>query len=185
MGGAQAMTKEVNILFIHGWGPDALFGQALETLRRNTIAEFDDTIFAPPALDYQEAAKMMAYLARWKDDTIMVALSCGCGRVNMLAKDMPAERIPFAMYCSPSIPCGMNPVQKLGAVPVNIERALQVTPSSDWFFNPFRQNLIYAAPGNTTSKIEFMQSDRGHGTTPLYGPAQDRFFAEIKRAQQS
>lgn len=175
--------KEINVLFIHGWGPDALFGGALETLRNNTIAEFGNTIFAPPALDYQEAAKLMAYLARWQDDTVIAGLSCGCGRINMLATQMPKERIPFAIYYSPSIPCGMNAYQKLGAVPPNIERALQVTPSYDWFFNPFRQHLIYAAPGNTTSKIEFMQSDKGHGTTPLYGPAQERFFAEIRRAQ--
>lgn len=176
--------KEVNVLFIHGWGPDALFGQALETLRRNTIAEFGNSIFAPPAVDYQEAAKMMAYLARWNDDTVIAGLSCGCGRINMLAKQMPKERIPFAIYYSPSIPCGMNAYQKLGAVPTNIERGLQVTPAVDIFFNPFRQNLIYPAPGNTTSKIEFMQSDKGHGSTPLYGPAQERFFNEIEHAQR-
>jgi hypothetical protein len=143
---------KLNVLFIHGWGPDALFGGALETLRNNTLAEFGRSIFSPASLDYQEAVKMMAYLAAWKDDTVLVGLSCAGGRINMLAKQMPKERIPFAMYCSPSIPCGMNGIMKLGAVPSNIERALQVTPAFDPFFNPFRSNLIYHAPGNRHQK---------------------------------
>jgi hypothetical protein len=165
----------LNVLFIHGAGPNALFGGHLEAMRNATVARYSrDQIYAPPAVDYTETGLIARYLDKWKDDQILVGLSCGCSTINAIAKSRPTERIPYAMYCSPSIYCG------LGYVPSNVARATQVTSIAD-FFNPGGRMIVQAAAGNNVSVIDKMQTSRTHGSTPSAAGVYDRLFEEIDR----
>lgn len=170
------MPRELNVLFIHGAGPNKLFGGHLEAMRNATIKEFGRTIYAPPAVDYTETGLIARYLDKWKDDQILVGLSCGCSTINAIAASRPAERIPYAMYCSPSIYCG------LGYVPGNVARATQVTSVWD-FFNPMGRMIVQAEKGNTRSVIDKVQTNYTHESTPSAPGIYARLFTEIRRAQ--
>lgn len=166
-----------NVLFIHGAGPNALLGGHLEAMRDAVIRHFGRRIYAPPAVDHTESGLIARYLDKWQDVGILVGLSCGCSAVNRIANARPAERIPYAMYCSPSMWCGV------GYVPSNVERATQVTSVWD-FWNPGGRMLIQPASGNRKSVIDKMQTDRGHVATPTYPAAVQRLIAEIERTLQ-
>lgn len=165
---------EPNVLFIHGAGPNTLLGGHLEAMRNATIARFGRSIYAPPAVDHTETGLISRYLDKWKDIQILVGLSCGCSTINKIAASRPNERIPYAMYCSPSMWCGV------GYVSQSIERATQVTSVMD-FWNPGGRTLIQPQGGNTRSVIDTLQTDRGHVATPTYPAAIQRLFAEIER----
>lgn len=163
-----------NILFIHGAGPNNFFGGHLEAMRNATVAKFGNKIYAPPAVDYTERGLILRYLDKWKDVQIIVGLSCGCSAINAIAASRPSERIPYAMYCSPSWFCGV------GAVPPNVLRATQVSPSWDGW-NPFGAMLVQPAAGNRITVTDRMNTDRGHVSTPTYPAAVQRLFAEVER----
>lgn len=166
-----------NVLFINGMGGD-MTSFTLAALRNRTIAKFGKRIYAPPPVDYQETGLILRYLEKWKDLQILVGLSCGCSTINAVAKyAAKGERIPFAMFYSPSIWCGV------GTVPPIVERAAEVNSWPADFFNPGSRRLIVPAPGNTTTKFDApIKTGLGHGFTPNSPVAEQRLFAEIERA---
>ncbi len=167
---------EVNVLFINGMG-GAFTSMSLARLRNRTVAKFGRKIYAPPPVDYKETGLVLRYLDRWKDAQILVGLSCGCSTINAIAQYAnKKERIPFAMYYSPSIYCGVGQVSPI------VERATQVSSWAVDFFNPGTRRLIAPKSGNTTTKIDEIKTGLSHGTTPDSAAAQQRLFAEIQLA---
>lgn len=165
-----------NVLFIHGAGPNFLLGGALEQLRNKTIAEFRDKIYAPPAVDHSEVGLIGRYLDKWKDVQILVGLSCGCSAINAIAKSRPKERIPFAMYCSPSRFCN------LGTVPANVERAMQAT-SNNWDgWNLGGGKIVQRTPGTKGTPIDEYYTGYGHINSPLHPQVWSRLKLEIERS---
>lgn len=164
-----------NVLFINGWG-GAITSQSIAGLRDRTVAKFGRNIYAPPPVNHTETGLILRYLEKWKDAQILVGLSCGCSTINLIAKHAAkGERIPYAMYCSPSIYCG------LGYVPPIVERATQVTSWAADFFNPGSRMIVQRAPGNSVTVIDKMQTAAGHGFTPGASGVQERLWQEIER----
>lgn len=164
-----------NVLFINGWG-GAITSTAIAGMREATIAEFGRNIYAPPPVNYKETGLILRYLEKWKDVQILVGLSCGCSTINEIAKHAKkGERIPYAMYCSPSMWCGV------GAVPPIVERATQVTSWAGDFFNPGGRRLIVPTSDNHTTAFDEIKSGLGHGFSPGSAAARNRLFAEIQR----
>lgn len=169
------MTRQVNVLFINGWG-GAITSGSIATLRNDTVAHFGRKIYAPPPVNHQETGLILRYLEKWKDDQILVGLSCGCSTINAIAQHAAkGERIPYAMFCSPSIWCGLGYVHPI------VERATQVTSWPADFFNPGSRMIVQRAPGNTTTVIDKMQTSAAHGFTPGASGVRERLFAEIER----
>lgn len=161
-----------NVLFIHGAGPNILLGGALETLRNQTIAEFGNKIYAPPAVDWTETGLIGRYLDKWKDVQILVGLSCGCSTINAIAQSRPKERVPFAMYCSPSRFCS------LGYVPPNVERAVQAT-SNNWDgWNLGGGKIVQRS--SSGSPVDVITTGYGHISSPLHPSVKKRLFDEIR-----
>jgi hypothetical protein len=163
-----------NVLFINGWG-GAITSVSIARMRQLTIAKFGKRIYAPPPVNHTETGLILRYLDKMQDVVILVGLSCGCSTVNLIAKHRPHERIPYAMYCSPSMYCGV------GHVPKNVERATQVTSNVFDFFNPGARRLIVPEGGNSVTVIDEIKSGKGHGFSPDSAAAQQRLFAEIER----
>lgn len=167
---------ELNVLFIHGAGPNKLLGGHLEAMRNATIARFGRTIYAPPAVDYTETGLISRYLDKWKDDQILVGLSCGCSTINAIAKSRPKERIRYAMYCSPSMFCN------LGYVPPNVVRATQVTSWGFDIFNVGSRMLVKREGGNVRTSLDELRTNVAHVATPSGAGVHARLFQEIERA---
>lgn len=173
------MSVEVNVLFINGWG-GSITSTSLAALRNRTIAKFGRTIYCPPPVNHQETGLILRYLEKWKDSQILVGLSCGCSTINAIAAHtQKTERIPFALYYSPSMYCG------IGVVSPIIERAQEVNSWGLDFFNPGSRRLIWPAAGNKTTKFDpQIYTGLPHGTTPNSAAAQQRLFDEIEKAQK-
>jgi hypothetical protein len=169
---------QVNVLFINGWG-GAITSQSLARLRNDTVVRFRRRIYAPPPVNHQETGLILRYLEKWTDTQILVGLSCGCSTINAIAHHAKqGERIPFAMYCSPSIYCG------LGYVPAIVERATQVTSWGLDFFNPGSRLLVQRAAGNNVTVIDKLQTSSGHGFTPSAAGVRELLWSEIERAMR-
>ncbi len=168
---------EVNVLFVNGWG-GALTSFSIASLRNRTIERFGRRIYAPPPVDYSDESMLARYLDKWKDIQILVMLSCGCSAGNKIAALRPNEVIPYAIYYSPSVRCGILRLP----VPKNIARATQVTSNRYDIFNPGGILAIKRARGNTISEIDEIKSGMSHGFTPGHAGAQARLFTEISRA---
>lgn len=167
---------EVNVLFINGWG-GAITSTSLAGLRNRIIGHFGRKIYAPPPVDYQETGLILRYLEKWKDAQILVGLSCGCSTINEIAKHVAKnEKIPYAMYCSPSMYC------RVGRVLPIIKRATQVTSWGFDMFNPGSRMLIQRAPGNNVTTIDKMQTRSSHGFTPGAAGVAERLIKEIDMA---
>lgn len=164
-----------NVLFIHGAGPNALLGGALEQLRNKAIAEFGRKIYAPPAVDHSESGLIARYLDKWKDVQILVGLSCGCSAINRIAASRPNERVPFALYCSPSRFCN------LGTVPPNVERAMQATSNTWDGWNLGGAQIVQRTPGEGGTAIDEFYTGYGHVNSPLHPQVWARLKAEIAR----
>lgn len=166
---------QVNVLFINGMG-GALTSSSIARLRETTIAYFGRKIYAPPPVNYKETGLILRYLEKWQDIQILAGLSCGCSTINAIAQHAKkGERIPYAMYCSPSIYCG------LGYVPPLIEKATQVTSWGADFFNPFSRMLVQRAAGNRTTVIDKMQTNKSHGLSPDAAGVALRLRNEIEK----
>lgn len=166
----------VNVLFINGWG-GSVTSQSIAGLRDRTVARFGRKVYAPPPVNHQETGLILRYLEKWQDAQILVGLSCGCSTINAIAKyAKKGERIPYAMYCSPSIYCG------LGYVPPIVERATQVTSWGLDFFNPGSRMLVQRSPANRTTIIDKMQTAAAHGFTPGASGVSERLWKEIDAA---
>ena len=164
-----------NVLFINGWG-GAITSTSIAGLRNDTVAKFGRKIYAPPPVNHQETGLILRYLEKWQDVQILVGLSCGSSTINAIAQHAKkGERIPFAMYCSPSIYCG------LGYVPAIVERATQVTSWGLDFFNPGSRMLVQRAAGNRVTVIDKMQTSAAHGFTPGASGVRERLWKEIER----
>jgi hypothetical protein len=165
-----------NVLFINGWG-GAITSTSLAGLRNRTIAEFGEAIYAPPPVNYEETGLILRYLEKWKDVQILVGLSCGCSTINAIAKHAASgERIPFAMYFSPSIWCGVGDVSPI------VERAAEVHSRATDPFNPGSRRLIVPADGNLTTKFDGpIKSGLHHGFTPDSQEAQQVLFEAIRQ----
>lgn len=173
------MSVEVNLIFINGWGGDPTsFSSA--GLRNRILAKFGRTIYCPPPVNYKETGLILRYLDEWKDPTILVGLSCGCSTINEVLRHAPArEKVPFAIYYSPSQYCG------IGKVPSVVDRALEVNSNYFDFFNLGMQRMLYPAAGNT--RTEFMpqlKTGLGHGFTPGSAQAQAILISEIEKVQK-
>lgn len=164
-----------NVLFVYGWG-GWITSQTLSALRSRTIAEFGNQIYTPEPLNYTDEAGIARYMDKWNDVQIFGVLSCGCSAAAKIAGMKPKEVVPYAMFFSPSRPCGM-----LGfPIKQNIARATQVTSNSGDLFNPGKAMLVKRAAGNNVSVIDEIDTGYGHGYTPLHPGAEARFFAEIR-----
>lgn len=165
-----------NVLFINGMGGD-LTSFTLAALRNRTIAEFGRAIYSPPPVDYQETGLILRYLEKWKDIQILVGLSCGCSTINAISKyAAKGERIPFAMFYSPSIYCGVGKVQPI------VERAAEVNSWAADFFNPGSRRLIVPEVGNTKTKFDApIKSGLAHGYTPNSPVAQRVLWDAIQK----
>lgn len=166
---------EINVLFINGWG-GAITSTSLAGLRNSTIEKFGRKIYAPPPVNHQETGLILRYLEKWNDAQIMVGLSCGCSTINAIAQyAKKGERIPYAMYCSPSIWCGLGKVHPI------VERATQVTSWPADFFNPGSRMIVQRDVGNATTVIDKMQTSYGHGFTPGAAGVKERLWSEIEK----
>ncbi len=165
-----------NVLFINGWG-GAITSTSLAGLRDRTIAEFGREIYAPPPVNYTETGLILRYLEKWKDAQVLVGLSCGCSTINLIATHAAkGERIPFAMYFSPSMWCGV------GYVPQIVERTAEVHSTPADPFNPGSRRLIVPAGGNAKTTFDPpIRSGRPHGFTPDSPEAQRVLFDAIRR----
>ena len=169
--------REINVLFINGWGGD-MTSQSLAGLRNRVLARFQRTIYAPPPVNHTETGLILRYLEKWKEDQILVGLSCGCSTINLIAKHAPkGERIPYAMLCSPSIWCG------LGTTPDIVQRATHVSSWPADFFNPMSRRIVKRDDGSFRG-IDFVQTSAAHGFTPGAAVVTERLIAEIERVQK-
>lgn len=170
-----------NVLFINGMGGD-FTSFTLAALRNRTIAKFGRAIYAPPPVDYKETGLILRYLEKWTDIQILVGLSCGCSTINAIAKHLvdtktKGERIPFAMYYSPSIFCGVGTVSPI------IERAAEINSRGSDPFNPGSRRLIVPAEGNTVTKFDPpTRTGLGHGFTPNSEQAQTVLWDAIQNS---
>lgn len=170
---------QLNVLFINGMG-GKWTSTSLAAQRQRVLAVFDRTIYSPPPVDYKETGLILRYLEKFKAPTIFSVLSCGCSTLNLIGKETEAaEIIPYGMYCSPSIWCG------LGYVPPTVKRATQVTSWGLDFFNPGSRMILQPAKGNNVTVIDKMQTSAAHGFTPTASGVPERLIAEIKRAQET
>lgn len=170
------MARQVNVLFINGWGGDWT-SQSLARMREKTIAEFGRKIYAPPPVNHQETGLILRYLDKWQDDQILVGLSCGCSTINAIAQHAKrGERIPFAMYCSPSMYCGVGVVDPI------IRVACEVNSWAFDFFNPGSRQLVVPESGNTSTRFERIKTSKAHGFTPDDARAQTRLNTAIRTA---
>ncbi len=171
---------QVNVLFINGWlGAAPSF--ALHDMRDDTIAVFGNSIHCPEPFNHNDTAGILAAVKRWKDPQIFVALSCGCTTINECAKWVDAiESIPFAMYLSPSFPCGIG----TRPVPPVIKRAQEVNSWAADGFNLGQRQAIKLAPGNKTTVLlpRIKSAFTGHGFTPYRADARASLHSEIRRA---
>lgn len=172
--------SQINVLWVNGWlGKGPSF--ALHDMRSETNKKFGKLINSPEPINHYETDKFLKLIDQWKDDVICVGLSCGCSTINEAAKWVKiGERIRFAMYLSPSFPCGIG----TRPVPPVIERAQEV--NSLIGIDPFNltcSQAIVAAKGNTKTVIlPRLKTWRGHGTTPFDAQARAILHNEIKRA---
>lgn len=173
----------MNVLWINGWlGAGPSF--ALHDMRKDTNRIFGNKIYSPEPINHNETDKFIQLIEKWKDDVIVVGLSCGCSTINEAAKWLKiGERIRFAMYLSPSFPCGIG----TRPVPPVIERAQEVNSLAGTdVFNPFCRQAIVAAPGNNKSVIlPRLKTWKGHGTTPFDATARAILQREIRSALAS
>lgn len=173
------MAKQVNVLFINGWGGDATSFE-LAAMRNDVIAKFGRRIYCPPPVNHNETGLILRYLEKWVDDQIMVGLSCGCSTINEVCKAAPkGDSIPYAMYLSPSMWCG------IGSRPVLpiVKRAQQVTSWWGDLFNPGARQLINLQPGNRVSKLlPTINSGYAHGWSPRSPQARAALKLEIETA---
>ena len=171
---------QINVLWINGWlGKVPSF--ALHEMRDWINPQFGSRINSPEPINHNETDKFLRLIKTWKDDVIVVGLSCGCSTINEAAKWVPiGERIRFAMYLSPSFPCGIGS----RPVPAVIERAQEV--NSLVGTDPFNwtcAQAIVAAPGNKKTVIlPRIKTWNGHGTTPRNQQARLVLKQEIERA---
>lgn len=173
------MAAQVNVLFINGWG-GSITSQSIAGLRNRTVEKYRRKIYAPPPVNHQETGLILRYLEKWQDAQILVGLSCGCSTINAIAQyAKKGERIPYAMYCSPSMYCGV------GYVPAIVERATQVTSWALDFFNPGSRMLVQRASGNRATVIDKIQTSSAHGFTPGASGVAERLWKEIDRALAS
>lgn len=171
---------QINVLWVNGWlGKGPSF--ALHLMRNDINATFGNRINSPEPINHYETDKFLRLIEAWKDDVIAVGLSCGCSTINEAAKWVRiGERIRFAMYLSPSFPCGIE----TRPVPPVIERVQEVNslPVIDPF-NPTCRQAIVAAPGNNKTVIlPRLKTWKGHGTTPMDATARSILKREIERA---
>lgn len=166
-----------NVMFINGWG-NALTSTALAGMRQNIVAWFGRNIYCPPPVNYTETGLILRYLEKTKDPWIIAALSCGCSTINLIATARPSEPILYAMYCSPSMWCGV------GTVPSNIRKATQVSSRGSDPFNPGTRRLVVPAPRNVTTVIDEIKTGLSHGYTPSAASAQARLNSEISLAMK-
>jgi hypothetical protein len=173
------MPRQVNVLFINGWGGDAT-SFTLAQMRNDVIAKFGLSIYCPPPVNHQETGLILRYMAKWRDDQILVGLSCGCSTINEIIKQTPTgERIPYAMYLSPSVYCG------IGSRPVLpiVLRAQEVNSWALDIFNPGARQLIVKSPGNhITTLLPRLKTSNAHGFTPNNPQARALLKTEIERA---
>jgi hypothetical protein len=170
---------QINLLWINGW-LGAAPSWALHQMRDETNRIFGNRIYSPEPINHNQTALFLKRIADWKDDVIAVGLSCGCSTINEAAKWVKlGERIRFAMYLSPSFPCGIG----TRGVPPAVERAQEVN-SGPWdMFNLGSRKAIERAPGNNKTLIlPRLKTYNGHGTTPLNAQAQTILHNEIRRA---
>lgn len=170
------MPRQVNVLFINGMG-GAWTSQSLYAMRERTVAKFGRTIYSPPPVNYKETGLILKYLEKWVDDQILVGLSCGCSTINAISQVVKkGENIPFAMYLSPSMYCGV------GQVDPSVKIACEVNSRVTDFFNPGARRLIYPEGGNVITKYERIKTSYGHGNTPSSPEAQARLNRAITEA---
>lgn len=165
----------LNVLFINGWG-GAITSTSLAGLRNRTVAEFGREIYAPPPVNHTETGLILRYIEKWKNAQILVGLSCGCSTINLIATHAAkGERIPFAMYFSPSMWCRVGHVRQL------VERAAEVHSTPADPFNFGSRRLIVPVAGNTKTTFDPpIRSGRPHGFTPDSPEAQRVLFGVIR-----
>lgn len=171
-----------NILWVNGWlGAKPSF--ALHEMRDWINGIFGNRINSPEPINHNETDKFIRLINTWKDDAICVGLSCGCSTINEAAKWVKiGERIRYAMYLSPSFPCGIG----TRPCPPVIERAQEVNSMPGDPFNWFQRQAIYATPGNTkTVVLPRLKTWYGHATTPRSPEARAKLKQEIERALAS
>lgn len=173
------MPRQVNVLFINGWGGDATSFE-LAAMRNDVLATFGKNIYCPPPVNHQETGTILRYLEKWVEDQILVGLSCGCSTINEIIKHAAkGENIPYAMYLSPSRLCG------IGSRPVLpiVKRAQEI---NSWWgdgFNLGNLQCIHLAEGNkTTTLLPRYTSGYAHGWSPRSPVARKMLKDEIGRA---
>lgn len=170
---------KLNIIWINGWlGKYPSY--SLHLMRSAMHQEFP-TVYSQEPFNHYDTAGILAAVKRYKDPTGFVALSCGCSTINECLKwvSPAAEVVPFAMYLSPSFPCGID----TRPVPVVVKRAIEVNSAPGDWFNMTQAQAITLAPGNkTTVLLPRIRTMSFHGNTPGNEAARNALRSEIKRA---
>lgn len=169
----------VNVLFVHGAGPNAWFGGALEGLRAAVVGKFGAKVYVPRAIDYTEYNTLVRLLNQWNDPTVLVGLSCGNKSITRAAAELSMEKIPYLMACSPSMYCGMTPL------PPNVQRATQVTSWWGDIFNPGSRMLLKKSSVNGKTELDRIDTGYGHTASPGSPVVVKRLLDEIDLASRT
>jgi hypothetical protein len=166
----------LNVQFVYGAGPDALFGKSNDWLRAEVMFAFGDKVHCPNIIDYTEYDELLRRMRSWNDPTVLVAHSCGNNSITHASVAVSKMRVPYMMVIAPSWFC---PVSPLGP---NVERATQVTSNA---FDPFNLGALYLLSrknGNTKTKLDGIRAGKLHVFTPGARQVRDRLVTEIGRA---
>lgn len=168
----------INVLMVHGAGPNNWFGGYLEAMRNAVLKKFPDPkqVWVPRAIDWTEYNTLVRLLAQWKDDTILVGLSCGCTSVTLAIAEHSMEKIPYAMLCSPSMFCGVTPL------PPNVRRATQVTSNRLDGWNLGARMLVSISAVNKTTALDQFFTGMAHIASPGHPTVVKRLLDEIDLA---
>lgn len=168
----------LNVLMVHGAGPNAWFGGYLESMRNAVLERFSDPkrVWVPRAIDYTEYNTLVRLLGQWKDPTILVGLSCGNKAITRAAAEHSMEKIPYLMACSPSMGCPMTPL------PPNVLRATQVTSNRLDGWNLGGRMLLKLNSVNDKTHLDSFFTGYSHVASPGHPEVIKMLLKEIEWA---
>lgn len=173
--------KTINLLGIYGAGNDAAFGGALRGLRDDILADaramgYEKYVYAPRIFDYLEATTIVRLVKQWKDDTVIIAHSCGCLTSTMATLEDTMSVFPYVANIAPSRFCYPKPVAQ------NVLRMDQFTSNSLDVFNLGGANLMGRLSINNKTQINVIKTGLPHLLAPNAKVVHVTCIAQVRKA---
>lgn len=173
--------KTVNILAVYGAGNDAAFGGALRGLvaaikQDAEQAGYSKQIYVPRIVDYLELATILRLTKQWRDDTIVLAHSCGCYSGTLATLEDSMSVYPYVACIAPSMFCSPRPVAS------NVRRLDQFTSNVFDVFNLGGRQLVSAANSNGKTEINVIKTGLPHLTAPSSRVVHATVIGQVRRA---